>query len=172
MKIRYIHAICFLLFAPFVYGCENLVSTHVSSTQDSHKAWSTEDSWYKAPASGINWGNEKRFTDVKFQEVTGAMEPNAEKLLKQKSIVLLSLTQARTFTGNQFKPTKAKRPYLVRAVYLNKETGGFSVFLDGNKLIVSHDSLGHSAVPMKRQALVVSLSAQPAQVFVTCGMAE
>ncbi len=172
MKIRVTNAICFLLFAPFVNGCGNLVSTRVSSTQDSHQEWSTQDSWYKTPTSGIDWSHEERFVEVKFQEVTGATEPKAESLLKQKSIVQLSLAQARTFTGNQFKPTKAKRPYLVRAVYLNKETGGFSVFLDGNKLIVSHDSLGHSAVPMKRQALVVSLSAQPSQVFVTCGMAE
>lgn len=172
MKIRVTNAICFLLFAPFVNGCGNLVSTRVSSTQDSHQEWSTQDSWYKMSTSGIDWSHEERIVDVKFQEVTGATEPKAESLLKQKPIVRLSVAQAKTFTGGQFKPTKGKQPYLVRAVYLNKGTGAFSVFLNGKKLIVSHGSLGHSAVPMKRQALVVNLSAQPSQVFVTCEMAE
>lgn len=109
---------------------------------------------------------------MKFHEVASSLQPKAQNLLKQKSIVALSLAQAKTFTSGQFKQVKGKRPYLVRAVYLNKETGAFSVFLHGKKLVVSHNSLGRSAVPMKRQALVVYLSAQPTEVFVICGMDE
>jgi hypothetical protein len=163
MKIRYSSIICFLIFAAFAHGCKNSNSTQV---------WSTKDSWYKTSSASVGLSDEKQFVEVKFHEVTNSMQSKAQNLLKQKSIVPLSLAQAKTFTSGQFKQVKAKRPYLVRAVYLNKGTGAYSVFLRGKKLVVSHGSLGRSDVPMKRQALIVYLSALPTEVFVVCEMAE
>jgi hypothetical protein len=64
------------------------------------------------------------------------------------------------------------KPYLTRGVYLNRGTGGFSVYILEDQLLVRHGSLGHSGVPMKRQALVVQLKRKPAEVFATCSMAE
>jgi hypothetical protein len=46
------------------------------------------------------------------------------------------------------------------------------VYLAQDQLVVNHGSLGSSAVPMKRQALVLQLERMPAEVFVACSMAE
>jgi hypothetical protein len=64
------------------------------------------------------------------------------------------------------------KPYLTRGVYLNRGTGGFSVYILEDQLLVRHGSFGRSAVPMKRQALVLQLEHSPTEVFVTCSMAE
>jgi hypothetical protein len=67
---------------------------------------------------------------------------------------------------------EGKTPYLVRALYFQKATGGFSVCILRNKLLVEHLSLGHHWVPMKRSALVVFLKTRPEHVYVTCNTAE
>lgn len=63
-------------------------------------------------------------------------------------------------------------PYLTRGLYLNRGTGRFSVYISADQLVVHHGSLGASAVPMKRQALVLQLEQSPAEVFVYCSMAK
>lgn len=62
--------------------------------------------------------------------------------------------------------------FLVRAVFLNRDTGGFTVTPVWSDLLVEHGSLGRSAVPMKRQALIVRLPQKPETVFVSCSMAK
>jgi len=57
-------------------------------------------------------------------------------------------------------------------VYLNRGTGKFIVVPVGNELLVEHGSLGRSAVPMKRQALILRLSQKPETVYVSCSMDE
>jgi hypothetical protein len=93
-------------------------------------------------------------------------------MLKDQSIVPLSLKQAGDFVNHPLKKIAGKSTFLVRAVYLNAGTGAFSLYLQSNKLFVTHGSLGRNAVPMKRQALVVFLPKQPDEVFVDCMMAE
>ena len=88
------------------------------------------------------------------------------------SIIELSRQEAAEFTGGAPEEVPNTQPYLVRALYLNRETGRFSAYLAQDQLVVHHDSLGSSAVPMKRQALVLQLGRVPVKVFVSCSMAE
>jgi hypothetical protein len=96
----------------------------------------------------------------------------AERLLETADAVELSLAEANTMAGRELVPQGSKRPYLVRGVVLNRETGGFRIAVNGNDLLVYHGCLGGSPVPMKRQALIVMLPEKPRRIFVTCGMTQ
>lgn len=74
-------------------------------------------------------------------------------------------------SGGKYRATTGK-PFLVRAVYLNKPTGGFHVVLMNKNLFVSHSCLGDRPVPMSRQVLIVALAQNPLNVYCDCGMAE
>ena len=110
--------------------------------------------------------------DKEVHKVTSLMWPKAEAMLKQKSVVRLSAVQATGFVGGNLKAVSGKTPFLVRALYLNEGTGKFMVYQRGKRLWITHGSLGNSAVPMKRQALVIFLKTRPTQVFVDCSMDE
>lgn len=129
---------------------------------------SSPDSWYHpAPENTLNSAPGQ---ELKFIEVDSAFETQAEQLLASQSEVLVSAAQAEQFSGGKYHG--AGIPFLVRAVCLNKETGAFEVVQKGAILFVSHSSLGHSAVPMKRQVLIVDLLQAPRNVYVDCSMAE
>jgi hypothetical protein len=137
------------------------------------RAWSSEDSWYNAPPPETppRWQWEE-LDRARIHEVMASREPQAEELLADLAIVALSNEQAAELLGRTLAEVPGATPYLSRGVYLNRETGGFSVYVLEDRLLVHHTSLGRSAVPMKRQALVLQLARQPADVFVTCSMAE
>ena len=80
--------------------------------------------------------------------------------------------RAAEFTGRAMLPSEGRGLFLVRAVYLNRVTGKFMVVPVGNELLVEHGSLGHSAAPMKRPALVVRLAHEPKTVYISCSMDE
>ena len=63
-------------------------------------------------------------------------------------------------------------PYLVRGLLLNRATGGFTVYVLEDQVVVYHRSLGRSAVPMTRQPLVLQLQQPPQEVYVAVSMAE
>lgn len=139
--------------------------------QNSNGLWTVKNSWYYSPPSSEDFMNEIWDHPVAFREVASSKELRAEEMLKSKRIVPLRLDQARFLSGGSYRKTK-KSPYLVRAVYLNRETGAFSAYQFKNVLFVDHGSLGHDAVPMKRQALIVDLSKPPENVYITCSMDE
>lgn len=161
MKIQSI--LCCLLFALLLLGCEKANS--------SGGQWTTKDSWYH-PATKTYDEPSHTLPDKEFLKVTASNFPRAEAMLKDQAIVPLSLKQAGNFVNHPLKQVPGKSTFLVRAVYLNAGTGAFLLNLQGNRLFVTHGSLGHHAVPMKRQALVVFLQKQPDEVFVDCMMAE
>ena len=150
-----------LLIALFLFGCK----------QHSSDAWTTVDSWYH-PATKSYDEPVHSLTEKEFYEITASKLPQAEVILKEQSIVSISHQQAEGLVGHSLPQMSGKSTFLVRAVYLNAGTGAFSVESSGHRLWVSHGSLGHSAVPMKRQALVVFLKGRPDEVFVNCMMAE
>ena len=135
--------------------------------------WTVKDSWYHRPSIEplvlIEEGN--KLPDKEIYKVTSIMQPKAEMMLKEKPVIQLSAPQVKAFVGGNPKSVYRKTPFLVRAVYLNEGTGKFMVYERDKKLWVTHGSLGRSAVPMKRQALVVFLKVRPTQVFVFCTMA-
>ena len=143
-----------------------------------HDAWLRDqpaDSWYHAPQNfgempHVNSGN--LIADDKVFEVLGARELAAEKMLETKALVELSAEAAQQMVGEAFHSLEDFTPYLARGLYLSKGTGRWQVYELGDKLEVSHMCLGKQAQPIKRQTLVLLLKTRPAEVFVTCGMAE
>jgi hypothetical protein len=138
----------------------------------SHGAWTSKDSWYADLPEGVSSWNWPSLDRARIHEVIESREAKAEELLQDVSIVPLSSKEAAEFIGEELPGAPGTQPYLTRAVYLNRATGGFSVSILDDQLRVHHGSLGRRAVPMKRQALVLQLEREPAEVFVTCSMAE
>jgi len=84
--------------------------------------------------------------------------------------VPLSVSQAKAWG---YQGPESSKLYLVRAVSLNEGTGAFRVtLLPSADIVVTHDSLGHYPVPMKRRPIIVELDSPPRNVYVTCSMAE
>lgn len=133
-------------------------------------AWTTKDSWYSYPDKRISAAWE--FEEIAFSEVKYKYEADAIKLLESSQIHEISKEKMLEFAQTPLKYNKNMNFYLVRALYLNKGTGGFSVSAQGNQLWVSHGSLGHSAVPMSRTALVIALKEKPQDIYITCSMDE
>jgi hypothetical protein len=104
--------------------------------------------------------------------VIESKEFNAERLLQDVSSVELTSQQAVEFIGKALPHVPGTKPYLTRGLYLNRGTGRFSVYVLADQLVIHHGSLGSSAVPMKRQALVLQLEQSPVEVFVYCSMAK
>jgi len=94
----------------------------------------------------------------------------AEEQLRDVTCVEISADRAAELTGHAMPPGSSL--FLVRAVYLNRGTGKFMAVPVGSELLVEHGSLGRSAIPMKRQVLVVRLSQKPETVYVSCSMDE
>ncbi len=149
---------CFLLIS-LLLGCRD------------ERAWTSADSWYNPPPSEIypltGW---QPLDYTQIHQVTAAQQPAAEALLEEAAVVELTPQQAAEMIGQPLADHPNTKPYLARGVYLNR--GGFSIHFKDQQLLVSHDSLGHGPVPMKRQALVLQLNQLPQEVFVTCSMAE
>ena len=127
---------------------------------DAGRAWRSADSWYRAPEPTVNWDE---LTDADVYEVAANKTADADEQLRDVSCVELPKERAAEFAGQDVESTDGNSLYLVRGLYLNRS---------GSDLLVQHGSLGHSAVEMKRQALIVLLPRKPDEVFVTCSMAE
>jgi hypothetical protein len=104
--------------------------------------------------------------------VSDSEEAEAEELLQWASILEISAEEASAFLGGALPDVPGARPYLTRALYLNRQTYMFQVYTLGDKLLVYHGTLGRSPMTMKRQALVLQLGEEPAAVFLYCSMAE
>ena len=141
------------------------------SARSGNGMWTTVNSWYRPAPANLDFGDDEvPHHDVR--PITKATWPQAQTLLKSKIGVSLSVQQARYFVGKDFKFSKGKTPFLVRAVYLNADTGNFAVYRRGDAIEVFHGCLGASPVPMKRWALVVFLNNSPKAAYADCGMAR
>ena len=156
-------AFCCLVSVAWLAGCAG---------QTSSSSWTTMDSWYRPAPSNINFYAPPASPIKAFQVVSSPMLPKSIALLTRSAIVPLSVAQAKAFVGTSFKTVPGRTPFLVRAIVLNEGTGAFDVYQHKQSLLVDHGSLGHEAVPMKRQALVVLLKVRPKQLYVECEMAE
>jgi hypothetical protein len=72
----------------------------------------------------------------------------------------------------ELEPVAGLRPYLLRGVLLNAQTGGYWLHVLGDQAWVHHGSLGHTPVPMQRHPLVALLATAPARVWLTCSLAQ
>ncbi|MCL4297934.1 MAG: hypothetical protein KJ077_19480 [Anaerolineae bacterium] len=135
------------------------------------RAATTTDSWYNPPPAKIYPLTGWQALDFKrLHQVVAAQQPTAEKLLENTAALEITAQQAADLLGQPLPAVPGTKPYLTRAVYLNP--GGFSVYSRNEQLLISHASMGHSPVPMKRQALILQLAQPPVEIFVTCSMAE
>jgi hypothetical protein len=156
--IAILFCVCFLFMGLLVACRDDRAATSV-------------DSWYNPPPAKIYPLTGWQVLDFKrLHQVAAAQQTAAEKLLETAAALEITAQQAADLLGQPLPDIPGTKPYLTRAVYLNP--GGFSVYARGEQLLISHASLGHSPVPMKRQALVLQLAQPPVEVFVTCSMAE
>jgi hypothetical protein len=134
-----------------------------------HRAATNTDSWYKVPA---DFSRTRESQPVQWAEVKPSLSVSAEQRLARADIVRVSRDEAHDYSSAPSQFSASNDCYIVRALYMNRGTGSFSVRFDGRDLYVHHSSMGHHAVPMKRQPLLVALPAAPEHVYVTVSMAE
>lgn len=133
--------------------------------------WTTEDSWYNAlPRNSMD--EAAQIDRSLMHEVPASIFPEAEKMLKDVSVVELTDTEAAHFAGASFIPQQGTKPYLIRAIYLNLGTGGYELFVGKDGVLVKQGCLGRHALPMKRSTLVVQLKSKPKNVYHALHMAE
>jgi hypothetical protein len=137
-------------------------------------SWSSRDAWFHPPAEWSRFPDpySHRLPDSDVVEVRPDRMAAAEGQLRDVACVEVSSQRAAELTGHPMEPRAGSSLFLVRGVYLNRGTGKFMVVPVGRELLVEHGSLGHSAVPMKRQALIVRLPQKPEVVYVSCSMDE
>jgi hypothetical protein len=137
-----------------------------------HRAASTTDSWYNPPEAIVRFWSADKLADSEVLVVTPDKLAQAEELLRDSACIGVSNDRARELTGQRVDGPASKTLFLVRGLQLNPGTGKFMVIPLGHELLVHHGSLGGSAVPMKRQPLLVRLSEKPDAVYVSCSMAR
>ena len=135
-----------------------------------HRAWSSVDSWYHPPSQWTRFRQAQRLPDADIMEVDPDGMVSAEEQLRVLACVEIAPDRATELTGRFIAPRAGSSLFLVRALCLNRGTGKFLVTPIGSELLVEHGSLGHSAVLMKRQALVVRLSQKPETIYASCSM--
>ncbi len=160
MRIAYVISLSVILGS--VLGCD----------RSEQRTWSSKDSWFHPPDEPSRFQEAKRLPDADIAEVAPDRIAAAEGQLRDVACVEISAHRATELTGRSTSPPAGRILFLVRGVYLNRGTGKFMVFQVGSALLVAHGSLGHSAVPMQRQPLVVTLSRKPDIVYVSCSMDE
>ena len=132
----------------------------------------------RAEQGGSEWqarpptenSEKKALNDEDFYEVSASKEAIAVFDLKTESILPLTEDTAKWYTGHYYKCAKGKKPYLIRAIYGQGGTGGYSLYRIGSALWISHGSLGSPA--MNRSALIVNLDFEPTNIYVTRSIAR
>ena len=137
-----------------------------------HEASSSLDSWFRPPANWNGFRQAPRLPDSDILEVAPGGAAAAVEQLRNAACLEISAEQAAEIAGRKTLSAGDGKWYLVRGVCLNRGTGKFTVVEVGSELLVEHGSLGHSAVPMKRQPLIVRLQRKPETVYVSCSMDE
>lgn len=144
----------------------------------SQSAWTKVDSWYHAlptdEGSALNtlmrFHEAEPLVESSSVEVAAGHLREAEEMLDDAACAELTPELAAELTGRPMQPQLGSELFLVRAVYLIRETGHFRVYHAQDELWVTHGCMGSSPVPMKRQPLVVRLPRKPERVYVTCSM--
>jgi hypothetical protein len=108
--------------------------------------------------------------EARFAPVAEPLQPEAQAALVDAPVKRITADEAARLVGHAL-PAVGEF-VLLRALVLEEGTGAFGVGVSGLAVLVRHDCLGQSPVPMHRRALVAVLPAVPESVFVSCSMAE
>jgi hypothetical protein len=151
-----------------------------------------KEPWYRPPGSpGPAFSQEEKTRIPWIREISASAFRESEPGLCEKAAIPFKkyefqtdhppdryvldgqgLTFQKLLGGSMESPPEGAKLFLVRAVYYNPGTGGFSAYMENGKLLVQHHCLGKKSVPMKRTALVMALPEAPKEVYVGCGMDE
>jgi hypothetical protein len=159
--------IAYIIGLGFAFGCL-LGCAHTETRQ----AWSSSDSWFSPPSEWSRFRQAQSLPSSDIAEVILERIASAEEQLRDCACIEISGDRAAELIGRPMPLPAGRHLFLVRAVYLNRSTGQFMVVPIGSELLVEHGSLGHSAVSMKRQPLVVCLPQKPEKIYVSCSMDE
>ena len=95
-----------------------------------------------------------------FAEVPEAKRSAAMAALRTAT----SVSPVPTSVGADFVCSPPQRPYLIRALYENHDTGAFQLYWADSVLVVMHSSLGPATTP-QASALVACLAKAPPAVY-------
>ena len=133
----------------------------------------SDDSWYRAPSAHVRDLSGWSLMEVsRVHEVIEPMQSRAQTFVSNSPYRLLSNEEAEKLIGGRLPNVEGTHPFLVRGLFLNRNTGGYYVSIENSNIWVHHASLGRATVSMKRQALVLQLKEKPKELYVTCSMAE
>lgn len=155
--------LCIAIAGTALPGCVN---------HNDRRAWTGEDGWYRPVDSSFAGTEWQPIPDEQVWEVRDSLQARMQERLAEHPVVPLSRQEAAAAVEGYKAGGDSLQPYLVRALYLNYGTGGFSLYRSGTSLAAVHSSLGKSAVPMKRRALVILLPVPPQELYIEVFMDE
>lgn len=127
------------------------------------------DSWAQGARGNLSEaGPEEPIPDERFFEISASKLDTAEYWLEDKPFLALDKEGISYFGQHNFACPAGTAPYLIRAVYENGGTGGFSIIRHGTTLLVRHYSLGRAS-KMRRTGLVACLDFKPTEIFHALG---
>lgn len=156
------------LFGVSLTGC----SLHTAEPVTGSMCYVTEssDPWIvRPPIDDYKEFHRQKISEKNWYEVVPPKLDAALRDLTSEAVVALSCVEARWFAGVHYECTAGHTAYLIRAVYGQGETGGYSLYQFDESLLVQHSSLGSPLY--HRAALVVNLPSPPRRVFVDAGFA-
>jgi len=132
---------------------------------------STRDKWFSWPEPYTFIQNKNH--QVPFFEINERFQKYFIKQLENKQWVEISQQNLFSVISGNAKVDRTKKHYLVRALFYNKPTGCYEIFVDShNNILVDHGCLGNASKPMSREVLVIELNVKPKNVFTVCSMIE
>lgn len=116
---------------------------------------------------------EKYLEDNDYYEVCRQKLNESIALLKNRPVLEITLAHAKSLIGKERISFKDKtRPYLVRALYGHKRTGGFSIGDLNKNVWIHHSSLGRFHPKFGKQPLVIFLDFKPENIYITVDINE
>ncbi len=146
-------------------GC----STQAKDIDDEERSVFT-DPWLNRPTSSkIIYAYDRiYYPEVDFYEVHYGKLKESIAQLEENAAVEISLEHAKFLAGNKdLQIKKNTKPYLVRALYGYRGTGGFSIINLGRNIWVQHSSLGSGRPRLVKQPLIVFFDFSPEIVYVS-----
>jgi hypothetical protein len=127
------------------------------------------DSWYRSPP----WDFEYHCTKIpkdRFRPVTPESRKMAIQLLQEVSVVELKEEEVELWVGESPMHAPDLRPYLVRAVKLDRPGSVFVISSRDRALWILSGAMGWDSPPIVKAPLVIWLPFKPDVVYTSCAM--
>ena len=170
MKNLKFHTYIFVIATLFCSCCGKSVKTVENIHNFGGAIWTSKDSWY-APSPDSYGSHDVLIPRNQFHELDSLHAAIGVKMLEGVPIIPLTRKQSADF-GVTLTTGDSLKPYLVRALSLEKGTGGYEPSSTGDTLLILHGSLGRGPGEMHRNCLIVELKTEPHVVYVEVSLAE